>query len=54
MKLTFGSEYVYDWLQLEIEWKLLYFFFDDYFPALKLAHVENGGGLARQNTKFVH
>lgn len=26
MKLTFGSEFVYDWLQVEIEWyRLLYF-----------------------------
>lgn len=28
MKLTFGSEFVYTWLQVEIEWKRLFFFID--------------------------
>ena len=40
MKLTFGSEFVYDWLQLEIEWSLLYFYFDDYFPQFKNRSAE--------------
>jgi hypothetical protein len=31
MKLTFGSEFVYTWLQVEIEWTRMYYFFNDYF-----------------------
>lgn len=29
MKLTFGGEFVYDWLQVEIEWLRLYYFWND-------------------------